>query len=172
MRVISGIYKGRKLEYNIDGTRPTMDRIKESMFALIQDYIKDSIVLDLFAGSGSLGIEALSNGCKKCYFVDKNKEAIKIINNNLKEIDNAIVINNDCFNALNDFKEKFDIILLDPPYHESLISKVINKIVEYDLLNEDGIIVCEVEEDFECNLDLIKDKQYGEKKIRIYKKCK
>ena len=80
MRVISGKYKGKKLDgFNIEGTRPTMDRVKESMFALIQNEIKDAICLDLFAGSGSLGIEALSNGAKKCYFVDKNQIAIETI---------------------------------------------------------------------------------------------
>ena len=79
MRVISGKYRGKNLlGFNIDGTRPTMDRVKESLFATIQINIKDSIVLDLFAGSGSLGIEALSNGASKCYFNDINKECIKI----------------------------------------------------------------------------------------------
>ncbi len=80
MRVISGKYKGKKLiGFDIDGTRPTMDRVKESLFGIIQNKIKDSIVLDLFAGSGSLGIEALSNGAKMCYFVDNNIELINII---------------------------------------------------------------------------------------------
>ena len=84
MRVISGLYKGRILDgFDIDGTRPTQDRVKESLFGSIQDYIEDSVVLDLFAGSGNLGIEALSNGAKECYFVDNNKIAINTINNNL-----------------------------------------------------------------------------------------
>ena len=73
MRVISGVLKGRKIEgYDIEGTRPTMDRVKESVFGSIQDYIKDYIVLDLFAGSGNLGIEAISNGSEYCYFIDNN----------------------------------------------------------------------------------------------------
>ena len=81
MKVISGILKGRNIEgYNIDGTRPTMDRVKESLFAIIQNNIKNSIVLDLFAGSGSLGIEAISNGANTCYFIDNNKEVIKVLN--------------------------------------------------------------------------------------------
>ena len=84
MKVISGILKGRNIKgYDIDGTRPTMDRVKESLFASIQDYIKNSIVLDLFAGSGNLGIEAISNGSSKCYFVDNNKKCIKVINDNI-----------------------------------------------------------------------------------------
>ena len=87
MRVISGLYKGRNIDgFDIDGTRPTQDRVKESLFGSIQDYIEDSVVLDLFSGSGNLGIEALSNGAKECYFVDNNKEAIKVINSNLSKI--------------------------------------------------------------------------------------
>ena len=80
MRVISGKYKGKNLiGFDIDGTRPTMDRVKESLFGIIQNYIKDSVVLDLFAGSGSLGIEALSNGASTCYFFDNNIELVNII---------------------------------------------------------------------------------------------
>ena len=105
MRVISGKYKGRILEgFDIKGTRPTMDRVKESMFASIQLYLKDSICLDLFAGSGSLGIEALSNGAKKCYFVDNNKIAIEKIKKNTLGIDNKEIIQKDCFKALLEFK--------------------------------------------------------------------
>ena len=78
MKIISGTLKGRNIKgYNLEGTRPTMDRVKESLFAIIQNKIKDSIVLDLFSGSGNLGIEAISNGAKLCYFNDMNRECIK-----------------------------------------------------------------------------------------------
>ena len=88
MRVISGFLRGREIKgYTIDGTRPTMDRVKESMFAIIQDYIKDSICLDLFAGTGNLGIEAISNGAKKVYFNDKNKIACKVIRETVDKFD-------------------------------------------------------------------------------------
>lgn len=175
MRVISGKYKGKVLKgFNIDGTRPTMDRVKESLFGIIQNNIKNSICLDLFAGSGSLGIEALSNGANKCYFVDKNKEVIKILTENTTKIENAITINDDYTNALNNFKNKnikFDIIFLDPPYMLNLIETSLNLIEKYDLLNDNGIIVCEYEkEEFKSNLEIIKDKKYGSKNIRIYKK--
>ena len=97
MKVISGTLKGRNIEgYNIDGTRPTMDRVKESLFGMIQNYVKDSVCLDLFAGSGSLGIEAISNGALKCYFIDNNKEVIKILNKNLENLDiknKSIILN-------------------------------------------------------------------------------
>ena len=92
MRVISGIYKGKNiLGFDIDGTRPTMDRVKESMFAMVQDNIKDKVVLDLFSGSGSLGIEALSNGAKMCYFNDSNKIAYNTILKNTKDIKNKVI---------------------------------------------------------------------------------
>lgn len=172
MRVISGKYKGKNiLGFNIDGTRPTMDRVKESMFASIQSYIKDAIVLDLFAGSGNLGIEALSNGASKCYFVDHNKIAINTINKNLSGIENGIVLKNDYKEALKYFKDnnvKFDLILLDPPYNDNLLNNSIKLIEEYDLLN--GILVCEVENyEIVTNYELLKEKKYGSKEVKIYK---
>ena len=108
MRVISGFLKKREIKgYDIDGTRPTMDRVKESMFAMIQDYIKEKICLDLFAGSGNLGIEAISNGAKKCYFVDNNKIAINTINENIKNLGiekKCEVLHKDYMDALLYFK--------------------------------------------------------------------
>ena len=175
MRVISGKYKGRKIDgFDIEGTRPTQDRIKESLFGIIQEDLVDSIVLDLFSGSGNLGIEALSNGASKCYFNDINKECIKVIKNNLNGIENAYVLNMDyisCLDYLKD-KEKFNIILLDPPYNLDCLDKVINKIIENDLLQKDGLIICEYEHDsFKeyDKLEIIKDKKYGYKNIRIYR---
>lgn len=175
MRIISGKYKGKKLDgFNIDGTRPTMDRVKESLFGSIQNYIKDSICLDLFAGSGSLGIEALSNGAKKCYFVDNGNIAYKALENNLKNIEEEkYLFNMDYKKALQMFKRqniKFDIIFLDPPYPLNLITSVLKEIEELDLLSEDGIIICEYEKeniitDFNC----IKEKKYGSTNIKIYK---
>jgi len=171
MRVISGKYKGKNLQgFDIDGTRPTMDRVKESLFGIIQNYLKDSICLDLFAGSGSLGIEALSNGARKCYFADYNKEVIKILENNLKEIDNSFILNNSYEEALEKLKnEKFDIIFLDPPYKYNLITKAVNIILKNDMLNKNGIIVCEYEkENINIDLKIKKEKKYGSKNIRIY----
>lgn len=175
MRVISGKYKGKQLQgFDIEGTRPTMDRVKESLFAMIQNEVKDSICLDLFAGSGSLGIEALSNGASKCYFVDKHKEIGQILKNNLKNIENSILIQKDYKDALKEFQNvKFDIIFLDPPYQMNLINPSIELILKYDLLKEDGIIVCEYEtEEIFSSLTLIKEKKYGSKIIKIYKKEK
>ena len=171
MRVISGIYKGKYLKgFNIEGTRPTMDRIKESLFGMIQNDIQDSICLDLFAGSGSLGIEALSNGAKKCYFNDSSNEMIKILKENLQNIENNIVSNKSYICFLDNIREKFDIIFLDPPYKMNLITPSIKKIMNNNLLNKGGLIICEYEEEnIVCSLKVIKEKNYGSKKIIIYK---
>ena len=174
MRVISGKYKGMKLDgFNISGTRPTMDRVKESIFSIIQDYIKNSIVLDLFAGSGSLGIEALSNYSKYCYFVDNNNEVIKVIEKNTLKIENLSILKYDYKEALKYFKEnniKFDLIFLDPPYNLNLINSCIALISEYHLLNDNGIIVCEFENEVIKRDDykLFKEKKYGTKNVNIY----
>lgn len=176
MRVISGKYKGKKLiGFDIDGTRPTMDRIKESLFGMIQNNLRDSVVLDLFAGSGSLGIEAISNGANMCYFVDKEQELIKIIKQNISNMNEKInLLKSDYSSALKQFKSdniKFDIVFLDPPYKMNLINDCLDKIYEYKLLNENGIIVCEYENESvnNDNFELLKYKKYGSKKVSIYK---
>ena len=178
MRVISGLYKGKIIDgFDIEGTRPTQDRVKESLFGSIQDYIEDSIVLDLFAGSGNLGIEALSNYAKECYFVDNNKEAIKVINNNLSKIGiTSNVLNKDYKDALEYFKSnniKFDLVFLDPPYRDNYIDYSINYLLENNLLNDKSIIVAEFENDIKIDyeeLKIKKEKKYGYKKIVIFKK--
>ena len=118
MRVISGKYKGKNLQgFDIDGTRPTMDRVKESLMAMIQGYIPDSVCLDLFGGSGSLGIEAISNGAKSCVFCDNNQIAINTMKENTKMIKEDIqIIKTDYQTYLNNTNTRFDIIFLDPPY--------------------------------------------------------
>ncbi len=178
MRVISGKYKGKVLNgFDIDGTRPTMDRVKESMFASIQTYVKNSKVLDLFAGSGSLGIEALSMGASECIFVDKQPKVIDVLKENLNGITGASIVKSDYKDALNSFKNKglsFDLILLDPPYKYNLINDCLEKIYEYDLLSLNGIIVCEyeTEEILTDKFELIKEKKYGTKYVRLYRRVK
>ena len=179
MKVISGIYKGRNIEgFNLDGTRPTMERVKESLFATIQDYIKNSIVLDLFSGSGNLGIESLSEGAKYAYLVDSNPKAIKTIKKNLEVIgiDNAKEVLMDYKKALKYFFNnniKFDIIFLDPPYKTDYIEKSLLLIGEYSLLNENGIVVCENDNIdriiYNENYTCIKEKKYGDKVVVILK---
>lgn len=181
MRVISGTLKGRNiLGYNIPGTRPTMDRVKESMFASIQDYTPNSVVLDLFCGTGSLGIEALSMGSNKCYFVDNGREILKYLNKNIDNLNirnKSIIINKDYRDSLLYFKNnniKFNIILMDAPYKLEVAEEIITLVNKYDLLYNNGILVLEYSTDkLKDNYDdlrLIKNKKYNDKYINIYLK--
>ena len=181
MKVISGTLKGRNiLGFNIDGTRPTMDRVKESMFASIQNDIDNSVVLDLFCGSGSLGIESISMGSRKCYFVDNNKNIIKYLNKNINDLnikDKSIILEKDYRDALVYFKNnniKFNIILVDAPYKMEVMEEVIDLVNKYDLLLDRGLLLLEysfdkLEEKYN-NLKLIKHKKYSDKFVSIYKK--
>ncbi len=170
MRIISGKYKGRKIDgFNIDGTRPTMDRIKESIFGIIQNNIKDSIVLDLFSGSGALGLEALSNGAKEAYLVDNNNVAIKTIKSNSKGIENINIIKSDYKSYLLTTNIKYDVIFLDPPYDLNLINPSIEIIKKRNLLKPNGIIICEYENELINNYYKIKkEKKYGKTKVTIF----
>ena len=150
MRVISGKAKGSKLS-SIESlsTRPTLDRVKESLFNIIQDKINDSIVLDLFAGSGALGIEAISRGAKKAYFCDNNYDAIKMIKKNLEKthfLDQAVVINSDYKKCIKNLNEKFDIIFIDPPYKDNLSVDSIKYIINQGILNKEALMIIETDE--------------------------
>ena len=115
MKIISGLYRGRNIEgYDLDGTRPTMERVKESLFATIQNYIPESTVLDLFSGSGNLGIEALSQGAKKAYLVDYNIKAFKTIKKNIETINitNVEVLNFDYLKQLHFFDSFYNYLIL------------------------------------------------------------
>ena len=178
MKIISGEFKGRVIKgYDIEGTRPTMDRVKESLFGTIQNYIRESTVLDLFAGTGNLGFETLSNGAKYCIFNDINIKCINNINKTIKDLglnDKTKILNLNYKKALNLFKENnqtFDIIFLDPPYKMNILNEIINYIHENNLLNKEGLIVCEIDSLY-LNNDFytkIKEKKYGNKYIVIYK---
>ena len=179
MRVISGKYRGIKIDgYDIVGTRPTMDRVKESMFAMIQAKVKDAVVLDLFSGSGNLGIEALSEGAKYAYLVDSNPKAVKTIKQNIENLNiiNAQVINMDYLKALNylkNEKKQFDLIFLDPPYKTNYIEKSIELITKNQLLAQDGLIICENDDldkiVYGENYKIVKEKKYGDKWVVILK---
>lgn len=154
MRVISGKAKGTKL-YSIESsaTRPTLDRVKESLFNIIQDEIQDTNILDLFSGSGAIGIEFLSRGAKKAYMCDKSPEAIKMIRKNLgktKLLENAKLINKDykkCLEELTKEDIKFDIVFLDPPYEADLATDASEKIIQLGLLKKQGIIIIETDQE-------------------------
>ena len=152
MRVISGTARAKKLDTveKLD-TRPTLDRVKESLFNIIQFDVKDSNVLDLFAGSGSLGIEALSRGAKLAVLNDNDIESIKIINQNLEATKlqaKAVVINKDYTLALKKAAKdgyKFDIIFLDPPYKTNFAVNAVEEIINLDILNSSGMIIVETD---------------------------
>lgn len=177
MKIISGKLRGREIKgYNIEGTRPTMSRVKESMFAIIQDDIKGSICLDLFAGSGNLGIEAISNGASKCYFVDNNRVAISAIKFNIEHLgisDKCEVIFSDYLKALEKFKTqriKFNIVFLDPPYADDVINDILKYLYKQKLLKRNAIVVCEYEN---CEIEnkyyeIQKEKNYGYRKVGMY----
>ncbi len=180
MKVISGILKGRNIiGYNIDGTRPTMDRVKESIFSMIQDKVKESSVLDLFSGSGNYGIEAISNGSEIVYFNDKNRECIKIIKKNLDNfniINKSIILNLDylkCLDYLSKNDIKFDLVFLDPPYKLDCINDILKYLIKNKLLNINAYVIVELTnnnlDDNYNNLVKIKEKHYGEKIVFIYK---
>lgn len=154
MRVISGKAKGTKL-YSIESsaTRPTLDRVKESLFNIIQDEIQDTNILDLFSGSGAIGIEFLSRGAKKAYMCDKSPEAIKMIRKNLEKtklLENAKLINKDykkCLEEITKENIKFDIVFLDPPYEADLATDASEKIIQLGLLKKQGIIIIETDQE-------------------------
>lgn len=180
MKVISGKYKGRNIiGFDLDGTRPTMDRVKESLFAMIQDDLKNKKVLDLFSGSGNLGIEAISQGAKEAILVDANPKAYKTIKKNVDIIgvENTTVLNMDYKKALRQLKEnsiKLDLVFLDPPYDTNYIETSIKIISEYDLLEKEGLIVCEtssLSKIVYSDLFVIKkQKKYGDKLVVILQK--
>lgn len=150
MRVISGLARGTKLKtIESDTTRPTLDRVKESLFNILQDKLKGAVVLDLFAGSGALGIEALSRGAQKAYFCDKNFEAIKVIKENLSKtrfLDKSIVYNSDYVNAIKKIKEEISIVFLDPPYKLDLAVSAVNELIKQKLITKDSLIIIETDE--------------------------
>ena len=151
MRIISGTARGTKL-YTLEGTntRPTLDRIKEPLFSIIQTRIKDAIVLDLFSGSGALALESLSRGAKKAILCDNFPKAIEVIKKNIEKThfeDKAILVCKDYKKCLDNINEKLDLIFIDPPYEKNIAVNAINIIIEKQLLAEDGLIILETDDE-------------------------
>ena len=179
MRVITGKARGIALK-TPEGmaTRPTTDRVKEALFSIIQFDIPNARVLDLFGGTGQLGIEALSREAKSAVFVDERDDACKLIKENLKRThleDSAKVIRSDYMAYLRGCKETFDIIFLDPPYAEVFLENSLKMITEIDILQSGGIIVAERPVEKEFSLDLpgysrSKDYKYARTILTIYRK--
>ncbi len=179
MRVISGKARGVNLK-TPDGmkTRPTADRVKEAMFSIIQFDLPGAKVLDLFGGTGQLGIEALSRGASKAYFVDQDRTACNLIRENLhrtKLQDQAVVTQSDYQSYLRTCREKFNVILLDPPYAEEFLENSLKIITEIDILQSGGIIVCErpYEKEFSVMFDgysRSRDYKYGNTILVVFRK--
>lgn len=179
MRVIAGKSKGVQLK-TPEGmlTRPTTDRVKEALFSIIQFDIPTASVLDLFGGTGQLGIEALSRGAKNAVFIDRQDSACQLIKFNLKKTkldQQGRVIKRDYLDYLNHCTEKYDIIFLDPPYAEVFLETALNKITEIDILQSGGIIATErplgkdLPYEFE-GYTRSKDYKYGNTLLAFYKK--
>lgn len=176
MRVVSGSARGRRLK-ELQGmeTRPTTDKVKESLFNVIQFDIPGRKVLDLFGGTGQLGIEALSRGAAHCTFIDQRRGAAALIRENLKLCrleENAKVIQGDSLAFLSSCREKFDVIFLDPPYHTDLMDRALELVTKIDILSEHGIIICETMADrqlppMEAPYEWGKDYRYGQIKLTI-----
>jgi len=176
MRIIAGEAKGRKLTTpkNQD-VRPTGDRVKESIFNLISPYVEGAIVVDLFSGTGNLGLEAISRGAEKVFFVDSSFSSITTIKRNINVTgfsNQSYVIHSHYEKALKNMTEKADIFLIDPPYNKGYVMDCIEKISSYDVISDGGILMIEhsneekVYEKF-GNVELIKRKRYGDTTISI-----
>lgn len=177
MRVITGSARGRNL-VTLEGedvTRPTTQSTKEALFSSIQFEIEGAKVLDLFAGCGQLGIEALSRGASFCTFVENNRQAYSVVENNIKlckmEKHSKLVFS-DALSFLQK-KDNFDIAFVDPPYHSGLIEQIMPKLT--GLMSSDGVIICETAKDKELpqstdGWSVSKEKKYGKTKLTYYRK--
>ena len=175
MRIISGIARGTKL-FTLEGktTRPTLDRVKESLFNILQNKIIDAYILDLFAGSGALGLESLSRGAKKAVLCDQSREAIKVIKQNVEKTkmqDKVEIINRDYKKCIEMQQEKFDVIFIDPPYELDIAVKAVDEILKKNLLQDDGLIVLETDRE-DRELEELKDLRINIFDIRRYGRVK
>lgn len=171
LRVIAGEARSIPL-MTLDGldTRPTTDRVKETLFNLLQNDIYDARFLDLFAGSGQIGIEALSRGARSACFIEKNKKAAEIITKNLEKtklIDKSKLIKKDVLSALSVLSDTYDIIFTDPPYALNIESEVLSKIKENHLLDKDGFVI--IEADMKRDFSFVEENGFEITKIKQYK---
>ena len=180
MKVITGLARGKNLIAPMgEHTRPTLSRIKEAIFSAIQFDIADKVVLDLFAGSGQMGIEALSRLAKSAVFVDNDKAAIVAISRNLQEtglISKSKIENSECFSYVRHQRgtKKFDIVFVDAPYGKGLTDSMLKNIANTDVCTDDAFVICECEKSEKLsesygNFTIFKDKTYAKTRIVIYK---
>lgn len=181
MRIISGSARGRKiLSPQSSVTRPTLDRIKESIFNIIQNQVYGSRVLDVFAGTGSLGLEAASRGAKFSYLVDKSPETYPLLRENIRNLkfeDLCKSFNMDAYSALEEFARKsivFDLIFIDPPYAKEMIPPAMENIDKKELLDKEGLIVTKTDSSEEIyegteRIKLFDHRKYGNTTVCFYK---
>ncbi len=177
MRVITGSARGRRLKApeGMD-VRPTADKVKEAVFSAVQFDVEGSAVLDLFSGSGQLGIEALSRGAKSCVFVDSSRTSIEITKENISAAgfkDSSTVVNSDSVSYLRMCRSNFDLAFIDPPYRKGLIEQVMPLLCSH--MSERGVIVCEHEKDLELpgnfgGSSKYRTYRYGKTEVTVYKK--
>lgn len=180
MRIIAGSAKGKKIKCR-DGfdTRPTTDRVKESLFSMIAPYISEAKVLDLFSGTGNIALEAISRGASRAVMIELEKDALRVIIENVNNLgfeDQCRAYKNETLRALTILgkkREKFNIIFLDPPYKDNACTKVIEKIAETGILAENGLIIAEhhIMEDMEETIAEFKkadERRYGKKELSFY----
>lgn len=182
IRIIAGRHRSRPLETLVGlNTRPMMDQMKESIFNTIGPYFSDEVVLDLFGGSGALSLEAISRGASMAYIVDQSKDAIQIIQKNvksLKEEDRTKMMHmgyRQAMDRLRNEKVQVDIIFLDPPFSMHIVGEIVQLILEYELLKDKGIIICQyMKHTYEptkiSSLEILRHKLYGQNEVCIYQK--
>ena len=183
MRIIGGLARGTKL-YTLEGlnTRPTLDKVREAIFNILQNNIRDTVVLDLFAGSGAVGLESISRGAKKAILCDNNKQAIQIINKNAQKMrveDKVQILCIDYENFLSNTQEKFDLIYIDPPYNTDYISNSIKLINDRNLLAHEGVIIAETDEEervkdeidkLKTSINIYDTRKYGRARLIFMRK--
>ncbi len=177
MRIITGEYRGRRLEapYGND-VRPTGDKVRESVFNLLMYDIEGAVFCDLFAGTGAVGLEALSRGAEKAYFCDASRDSIKIIKNNIekcKASEKSRILAGDYLSVLRRIREKVDIFYIDPPYSAGYYVPALEEIDSLDLLSENGIIIAEHRADEKLpekagRFRVFKEKKYGHTRLTMY----
>ncbi|MCR5825485.1 MAG: 16S rRNA (guanine(966)-N(2))-methyltransferase RsmD [Oscillospiraceae bacterium] len=179
MRVITGTARGRRLaELKGQETRPTTGKVKEAIFSALQFELEGRRVLDLFAGTGQMGIEALSRGAKSCLFVDRRQEACRLVRENLAACalaERAQVVCGDALSCLDGMQTRFDLIFLDPPYADDTLERALARIVRFDISAPYGIIVAECPTEktlppLEAPYRLSREYRYGKIKVTVYRR--
>lgn len=175
-RIIGGQWKGRKLKFfEVEGLRPSLDRIRETLFNWLQTDIRGARCLDLFAGSGAIGIEALSRGAASVDFVELNKKAARQLESNigLLQAEEGNLHHQDAKQFLSQEHQPYDVVFLDPPFHKGLAQEIVGQLAQTNLLAEGALVYLEIEQNLEIdipdNWELLKDKKAGQLQYRLYR---